>query len=71
MKNVLKVLKRTHRNFYSIIVGSAIILYWRGIWGIIDTYLFPNNDLLSYTVSLILGIFLLWVNDFSLREMED
>lgn len=71
MKNLLKILKRSHRNLYSIILGTAIVLYWRGIWGIFDLYFFPNNELLSYVLSAILGIFLLWINDSRLKEIED
>lgn len=71
MQNILKALKRTHKNYYSFVIGAAIILYWRGIWGLFDAYFFPGNDLLSYGLSLFIGLFILWFNDKRLNEIED
>lgn len=46
----------------SILIGSAVVLFWRGMWGIIDLYLLPQNESLSYIVSTILGIFVLIIH---------
>jgi len=54
----------------SLYVGLAIILFWRGIWGITDQYLFPDNPLLSYAASIAAGLGLLYLNDFHLTEIE-
>jgi hypothetical protein len=69
-KNPFAILKIKHRNLYALIVGLAVILYWRGIWGLADVYLFPDNSALSFSVSAILGIVLLFINDFKLDEIE-
>ena len=69
--NLLQHLKKTHRNLYSLIIGLAILLYWRGLWGLMDVYLFPNNELISYIVSIVVGLALLFFNDFRLREIEN
>ncbi len=65
-----KRVKKTHPNFYSIFIGISIIMFWRGLWGLMDLYLFPDNHLLSYLVSVFLGLFLLYINDFRLKEIE-
>jgi hypothetical protein len=70
MINPFVVLKERHRNLYALIVGMAIILYWRGIWGLADVYMFPNDPAISFSVSAIVGIALLFINDFRLDEIE-
>ncbi len=42
-----------------IIAAFAAVSFWRGIWGLMDVYLFPQNSALSYLISLIIGIFIL------------
>ncbi|HEY9847516.1 MAG TPA: hypothetical protein V6D03_15140 [Candidatus Caenarcaniphilales bacterium] len=37
---------------------------WRGIWGLFDVYLFPENPSLSYLLSLGLGLCGFWMFDF-------
>ena len=54
--------KRTTKKILStIILGLAIVLFWRGAWGLMDVYLFPKSIVLSYTISLFLGIFILYL----------
>ena len=67
---MLEKIKKHHRNWYSIIIGTGIVLYWRGVWGLMDIYLFPNHELFSYVSSVILGLLLLLINDFRLKEIE-
>jgi hypothetical protein len=46
--------------FFTILLGFAIIAFWRGAWGLMDIYLFPNNHVLSLWISVFLGIFILY-----------
>lgn len=46
--------------FYTILIAFAIISFWRGVWGLTDLYLFPNNYTLSLTISLLTGIIILY-----------
>jgi hypothetical protein len=49
---------------------GAIAVWW-GIWGILDLFVFPGNQLLSYIVSIILGfIILLLVNEEGLDDLK-
>jgi len=45
----------------TLITAIAVIALWRGLWGIMDLYLFPANLLLSYLCSVILGIAILYI----------
>ncbi|HEB47101.1 MAG TPA: hypothetical protein ENI22_01385 [Candidatus Pacearchaeota archaeon] len=46
--------------FFTILLGFAIIAFWRGAWGLLDIYLFPNNYVLSLWISIFIGIFILY-----------
>ncbi len=50
-----------------IIIALAIIMFWRGIWGLIDHYLFPNNPLFSNILSITIGILILYSTE-NIRE---
>lgn len=45
--------------FSVILIATSVILFWRGAWGLMDIFIFPNNDVLSYTTSLVVGILIL------------
>ena len=54
----------------SIIIGASIIMFWRGLWGLMDLYIFPENEILSYVIPAIIGLLILFLNDFRLTEIE-
>ena len=55
--------------FYTIAIAFAIVLFWRGIWGLLDLYLFPNNLFVSYIVSIIFGILILYKTENILERL--
>lgn len=65
-----KNLKKTHSNIYTLLIAIAVVAVWQGMWGLIGLYVFPEQEVLSYTVSLALGLLLLWLNDFRLDELR-
>lgn len=64
-----KKMSHWHRSLYYLITGIGIIIFWRGIWGLLDVYLFPDNPALSYIISTIGGLLILFLNDFSIEEI--
>ncbi len=59
------------KHFLTILAtATAVVLFWRGIWGLLDHYLFPENPLLSYLISVLLGLFILWVDDYEFQELD-
>ena len=60
--------KRT--TFNSIIIVVAIIMLWRGVWGLLDLYLFPGIPTLSYVVSISVSLLVLYLNDFHLDNLK-
>ncbi|MBU0458525.1 hypothetical protein KJ652_06620 [Patescibacteria group bacterium] len=66
----LSVIERKHPVFNSILIGTAIVLFWRGIWGLLDLYLFPNNETASFAFSALLGILILLIHD-GMRDLKE
>lgn len=44
-----------------LLTAGAVVLFWRGAWGLMDLYIFPNHELLSYGISMLLGVGILLV----------
>lgn len=47
----------------------GIIMLWRGIWGLVDLYLFPDSQLVSHIISILLGATLIYVDGDGIRDM--
>jgi|GEM_PF-4996767 len=68
-------IKRLKKVTEAMAVGTGIILFWRGIWLLADTYLYPSHAGVSATISLFVGILILlltrsFVKQF-LGEMQE
>jgi len=64
-----QIQEKRRTNLYLIFAGVAIIMFWRGLWGLMDLYLFPGNPALSYFISAIAGITIIYFNDRRLKEL--
>lgn len=54
---------------FSILIGFAVVAFWRGIWGILDIYLFPNNLTLSFVISIVAGLVVLIATHYTSKEL--
>lgn len=57
------------KSIYYLITGIGIVVFWRGIWGLADVYLYPEKPALSYIISLFAGMLILYLNDKSWSDM--
>jgi len=64
-----KKLKKRNKILYTLVVSAAIILYWRGIWGLADELLLTSFPKTSYFVSLLLGLLILVVFGVALDKL--
>ena len=55
---------------YVVLIGFSIVAFWRGVWGLMDLYLFPNNILLSYVVSILFSITILYSTKSLLTKLH-
>lgn len=59
-----------HGNIQTLMIGLTIVMFWRGAWGLMDLYLFPQDQGKSFMVSLIVGLVLLFIlNHHKLRDL--
>ncbi len=63
-------LRKSDSNINMILIAIAVVMIWRGVWGILDTFLFPNYPLISYIISLTMGIIILWIDNKKLDELS-
>jgi hypothetical protein len=63
-------LKARHPVGNAVIIILAIIMFWRGMWGLLDTYLFPGSPTLSNLVSVLLGVLILYLDDFHINNLK-
>ena len=60
MYRKIRELQKKHQFLYSLLIGVGIIAAWRGAWGLLDLYLFPGNELLSFGTSFVVGVFIIY-----------
>ena len=46
------------------VTSIAIVGIWRGVWGVMDLYIFPENSVLSFVASISFGLLILLVTAF-------
>ena len=62
--------KARHPNGNAVVIVLAIVMLWRGAWGLLDTYFFPGNPIISYIVSMALGALILYLDNFSIEHLK-
>ena len=62
-------MKLHHQVLFAIVIGSAVISFWRGLWGLMDLYLFPQDYTLSLCASVVIGIVILVVTNYATKEL--
>jgi hypothetical protein len=61
--------KRSNMNIF--LTTAAVVMIWRWVWELLDIYLLPNNRVLSLIIGMILWIFLLFVDNEKLDELDE
>ena len=69
MFEYFKRLKEHHKKIFILLIATATVLFWRGIWGIADELLFPSNYLLSSVASLVIAIVVFLAAHYSFRNL--
>jgi len=62
--------KKAAMNFSrAILIGTAVVLFWRGVWGLLDLYFFPDHQVISFIGSLLIGIGILYFTKTLFKEL--
>ncbi len=64
-----KEMRAHHQILFSLLIGFAVISFWRGVWELWDLYVFPNNYHLSLWASLLTGVAILVVTRYTTKEL--
>lgn len=62
-------MKSKHQTIFAVVIAFAVISFWRGVWGLMDEYLFPDNYQLSLWASLVLGLAILVATHYVTKEL--
>jgi len=54
---------------YALLIGFGVISFWRGLWTLMDLYLFPNSLVISSWVSLFIGLAILYFTKHVIAEL--
>ncbi|MBU4266586.1 MAG: hypothetical protein L6243_07565 [Candidatus Altiarchaeales archaeon] len=69
MLKAFKKLETNHQKLFALIIGVAVIMFWRGIWGLLDVYFLPNDVGLSLVLSAVIGLVILAACDVVIKEL--
>jgi hypothetical protein len=69
MLKKLTKMEKNHRILFSVLIAFAVVSFWRGVWGMMDEYLFPGNYRLSLWISLVLGFVILVATNYATKEL--
>lgn len=76
MKHIHKILKRIsvsrqrENNINTIITVFAVIMIRRWMRWLLDKFLFPNHEIISYLVSITIWIIILRLDDKEINELS-
>ena len=65
----MKLKNHLRKVFYTLLIAFAIISFWRGVWGLMDIYLFPKHHPLSLIISLLVGILILYSTNHLIKHL--
>jgi hypothetical protein len=68
-KKITFSLKPNKKFLYTLLAAVGVIFVWKGIWDLLNLYLFPNNPLLSALISLFIGLIILYLPDQDIKEL--
>ena len=69
MLESISKLKTHHQIIFTILIAFAVVSFWRGVWGLMDLYFFPHNMQLSVWLSVVLGLSVLIVTGYAVKEL--
>lgn len=58
------------KNFIpNLVLCIGVVFVWRGVWNLVDAYFFPGDELLSNILSIVLGVFIIYLPDHSFEQL--
>lgn len=70
MRQWYRKFKRKYRLMHVLIMAVAIVMFWWGVWGVLDLTLSEENPIPVYALGILIAFFLLYIDDFHLGELK-
>jgi hypothetical protein len=61
--------KKDYKEWYIVLASIAIVLWFRGITGLLDIFLIHNNSIIGNIITILIAIIIFMLDDFSLSEI--
>lgn len=55
----------------NLVIVIGVVAVWRGMWNLMDIYIFPEQPFLSNGLCIVIGVLLLYLPDGSFHQMGD
>lgn len=55
--------------YVTLIKVIGVVMVWRGLWNLMDKYILPDKPLLSSIITILVGLFLLYLPDQDIKEL--
>jgi len=65
----IKKLEPFKQALFALLIGVAVVSFWRGSQGLMDLYLFPGNIELSFWFSIAFGLLILAATHYWTKEL--
>lgn len=69
MAHKIKKTRPAKQVLFAILIAFAVVSFWRGVWGLMDEFLFPNNHNLSLITSVVVGLIILVFTRHAIKEL--
>lgn len=53
----------------NLVMCVGVVLVWRGVWSLVDMYFYPDFPLVSNILSILLGVFIIYLPDNSFTQL--
>ncbi|MCK9186085.1 hypothetical protein M0P48_01460 [Candidatus Gracilibacteria bacterium] len=66
----IRISLRLHKKFFGVVFALiAVVMIWRGLWNLLDMYIFPEHPVFSNVFTFLLGMFLIYLPDEDIKDI--
>ncbi|VVB67468.1 Fuseless [Candidatus Norongarragalina meridionalis] len=70
MLDKIRKMSAGKKSLFAVLLMAALVLFWRGVWGLSDIYLLPQNYELSLWISLVAGALILVATGYLAKDLD-
>lgn len=62
-------MKSEHQAIFAVLIAIGVVAVWRGLWGLMDLYLLPQDEATSFSLSILIGLAILGATHYTVKEL--